>query len=1075
MQHPSPPVNAYGDIILQHDDESSRSNNDDDDVPSPEMEDIDASDISTDHQKGSNSSQNNDQQTMVESSIINDPCTILEHESFNVPTFSDDKDIPQLRIMQLVRKYGAPLKMVGEIAQILKDESKQGRLDVTKLTTHQTGIRRLQKMYNSLPSPIPVTITHERTIQEIKTGADRPSLTFPTFSFLGQFQDLLNDHVFSDLQNLVVDPSNRWDHYKKDSCPHSTEELQDGDWFQSVVQNVHSNPPPPGVKDFIFGIQGYVDKTGTDAYQRRAVEPFVFTLTLFSNKIRNSSKYWRLLALLPASTNQRQKKRYVFGASVRNYHLALKAAFEEFIQLQQKPPMVRVRLGDQFLWVRARLFWINTIADGLANDQLVGRIQNRTTSPRLSRGCHCPQHMADECMHLCKFPTQSAIECLVVAALGPSSESQDWVNFLSSLGTSQARRAADSSLQTRKQIAQSILKQVFGQHVVDLVWFHIDQGPNPRGCFGSTPVDPMHAFEEGIVPNILSVILDPLSDSVKSHLDSIALSIVSSNRWDKEYPRMNFSGGFSSLTQLTADEKVGKMLLLWIIMQTPIGKDIMSKRCSSTFDAQRTAVATRFTGQPIGNSDDSEVTEEEEDDESPSCGNSMKYTGSQTQMAMVVNWLHYHRLQYVVPWMSEMIPYHQELLRKTVYNICSPKGQGGNKQLPDEKFLDRYPVNKDSIPLYCMDNVRMEATQSQQYYKQGKSAEHSLDCSVEELQKLLEMLLAFHATYKYGNAKDKRNFDHTTRLMMSMVKGMIQRGADTKNWSISKFHELLHFHIDHQNFGSQANIDAGKGEHGLKLWAKLPSKNVRARPADIYYMDLAQRIYENRLLELASATLLPRAPPNIPPPNSEDGTDAIVEQQEEVGVKIELSQPLLQLTIEGTTSLRQDVASFLRRQSTIAFPIQIYQEAKYSRDGDYLRTVRASPNYRSTGPWYDWVYVCYEIEDEQVFYPYQVLGCYENTLGQKTAVGRMGQRLKASDSSLLDHWTLEAQMRLVDMETIWQVVFAISIPTCCLPDRTGTREVFVIKDRIQEWPSVFATKEWVKVTKSKKAKRKRHL
>ena len=108
-----------------------------------------------------------------------------------------------------------------------------------------------------------------------------------------------------------------------------------GDWFQSIVREVESSPSPTGEKDFIFGIQGYLDKTGTDAYQRTPVEPFVFTLTLFSNKVRNSSKYWRVLALLPSSVCQKQKKKHVFGASVRNYHIALRAALNEFITLQK--------------------------------------------------------------------------------------------------------------------------------------------------------------------------------------------------------------------------------------------------------------------------------------------------------------------------------------------------------------------------------------------------------------------------------------------------------------------------------------------------------------------------------------------------------------------------------------------------------------------------------------------------------------------------------------------------------------------------------------------------------------------
>ena len=671
---PSPvlPINVWGDVILA--DDSSKSS---DDFPSPGDDDDDVStttpndhDPSTHIDTGGSHPVVAGEGIVMNAPVVNEPVAIHPLESFNVPALCYDQDIPQFRIMQLVRKYGAPLKMVGEFSKILKDEFQSNRLDITSLTTHQTGIRRLQKLYPSLPSPVAVTITHERTVKEINSGVDRPTVTFPVFSFLGQLNDLLNEHVFAEIQNLVVDPTNRWDHYQRHSCPHLTDELQDGEWFQSVVQSIQSNPSTPSsTKDFIFGIQGYVDKTGTDVYQRRAVEPFVFTLTLFSNKIRNSSKYWRVLALLPASTSQKQKKKYVFGASVRNYHVALRAAFEEFVSLQKNPPIVRLRLGDQFLMVRARFFWINTIADGLANDHLVGRIQNRTTSPRLSRGCHCPQQTADDCMYHCKFIRQVSIECLVVAALGPSPDSPQWENYINSLGSNQARKTADGALQIRKRIAKSILREVYGQHVADLVWFHVDQGPNPRGCFGSTPVDPMHAFEEGIVPNILSVILDPLADSVKSNLDALALGIVAGNRWDKDYPRMNFSGGFSSLTLLTADEKVGKMLLLWIIMHTTLGKDIISKRCSPTFDLQRTTAAGRFTGGVSSGSDDLNESEED-DDESTNVGNSSKYMGSPSQVASVDSWLSEFRLQFVIPWIGEMTNYHREQLRKTVFNIC---------------------------------------------------------------------------------------------------------------------------------------------------------------------------------------------------------------------------------------------------------------------------------------------------------------------------------------------------------------------------------------------------------------------
>ena len=101
-------------------------------------------------------------------------------------------------------------------------------------------------MFPSLPAPVSVTTTHEQTPDELSVGAERPCLTFAKFSFIGQLQDLLDDHVFSDMQNLVVDPLNRWDYYEKDSCPHSPDEIQDGNWFQGIVDKVKDNPCSPG-------------------------------------------------------------------------------------------------------------------------------------------------------------------------------------------------------------------------------------------------------------------------------------------------------------------------------------------------------------------------------------------------------------------------------------------------------------------------------------------------------------------------------------------------------------------------------------------------------------------------------------------------------------------------------------------------------------------------------------------------------------------------------------------------------------------------------------------------------------
>ncbi|KAG9298107.1 hypothetical protein G9A89_021683, partial [Geosiphon pyriformis] len=798
--------------------------------------------------------------------------------------------------------------------------------------------------------------------------------------------------------------------------------------------------------NFVFGIQGYVDKTGTDAYQRTAVEPFVFTLTLFTNHIRNSPKYWRVLALLPASLCKKQSKKHTFGASVRNYHIALQHALAEFIDLQKNPPILRLRLGDQCQHVRAHLYWVNTIADGLANEQLIGRIQNRISSPRLSRGCHCPQHLADSIHLSCKFVTQTAIERLTVAALGPSPDNdQHWKEYLGSLESNKEQKAAESALKTRKKMAQGILKNVFGQHVVDLVWFHVDQGPNPRGCFGSTPVDPMHAFEEGIVPNIMSVIIDPMPDSAKASLDALALDIVSCNRWDSEYPRMNFSGGFSSLTQLTADEKIGKMMLLWIIMQTPLGMDIMNKRCNPSFDVQRAASAARFSSSTLDENNNEKYDETESDEASIVGTNTRAYTGTPVQQEIVQNSLKEHGLIFVIPWIKHMHTFHQEILQRTVFQIKTTKGKGHKHVLPTSNFLDRHVVASANDNLYYDEGVHVIRTELEQ---DKSEAQYSLDCTSEQLKTLLEMLLTFHATYKYGHSSERSCFDKNVRMIMGLIKQWVKRGKGTKNWLISKFHDLLHMPVDTKNFGSLANVDASKGEHGLKTWAKLPSKTVRTRDANLYYRDMATRIYENRLLELAMNTTVPRKALTSSTHNGDNDS-----------VTIELLGPRVQLVLEGPSQLQPELTAFLRSKLHLPFPLELFQEAKYSQNGHAPIVIRGTHNYRNSGPWHDCVLVAYEGNDgnNKNEFPYQVYGFFEDKRnGKKFAVGKMGQT-KKTNSRLLDEWTYEKHYRIVDLETTSQAIFALTIPACCYKTGGGKQsyQMYVLKDRITEWPSIF--------------------
>lgn len=154
---------------------------------------------------------------------------------------------------------------------------------------------------------------------------------------------------------------------------------------------------------------------------------------------------------------------------------------------------------------------------------------------------------------------------------------------------------------------------------------------------------------------------------------------------------------------------------------------------------------------------------------------------------------------------------------------------------------------------------------------------------------------------------------------------------------------------------------------------------------------------------------------------------------------------------------------WLEAQPYVIVPVQLYQEATYVTP-NLRKTLRASPNYRSTGPWYDWVLVQYEINaDERALYPFQVCGLFTNQLGEQVAVGKMGIQPLTQASELLQKWSMEDHYWLVDLHTIHELVFAIMIPKNCYLDgqrRVHRDQVFIMKDRIGEWPQIFNSTAW---------------
>ena len=142
----------------------------------------------------------------------------------------------------------------------------------------------------------------------------------------------------------------------------------------------------------------------------------MFTVTLLNEPARRKPHLWKCLGFLPIP----DKEKNTNGRHLRHYHAALDTLLDSLVKYQTHPPVVRIRLGEEYRYCRARIWVVNFIADGLANEALTGRKQSRGESTRrLCCACLTPSEISSSVNHKCKFLTQYGMEKLTIAALGP--------------------------------------------------------------------------------------------------------------------------------------------------------------------------------------------------------------------------------------------------------------------------------------------------------------------------------------------------------------------------------------------------------------------------------------------------------------------------------------------------------------------------------------------------------------------------------------------------------------------------------------------------------------------------------
>jgi hypothetical protein len=280
---------------------------------------------------------------------------------------------------------------------------------------------------------------------------------------------------------------------------------------------------------------------------------------------------------------------------------------------------------------------------------------------------------------------QYPVERLSMAALGPchtdnNDNYSNWIRFRESQTTPAMQHKCKMAGRRRERLAKTILWKALGTHAADNAFHHVDFGANPGSIYAATPTDTMHALDEGLIKYVVTLCFNPMSDGMKTTIDNLVEKVLSVRSGERKgYPRINFTRGYTRLTMLSANENIGVLLALAILLQLPEGKALIADRFDPDFDKRRKQQGARFKGvrqeeeddySDDEDADDTSVGEEDNPATVATAPRSAKqpFTGSTAQVGFVREVLDRHDLSFVHSLIQPILPSrHRQMVNKLVW------------------------------------------------------------------------------------------------------------------------------------------------------------------------------------------------------------------------------------------------------------------------------------------------------------------------------------------------------------------------------------------------------------------------
>ena len=704
------------------------------------------------------------------------------------------------RLADLLDFANTPLYVLDEVVKIVQEEARNG-LDFSSAAIHsrQTFFIEMEKRFN-IPEPITTVVGLEGVIlpsDPLYSRQKKHTASVTHYDFKNQMADLMgSDDTFGNLLNLPRDitPDNVWSCLPTRADTY-VDDVLSASWYRdtySYIAGIAGDEP-----FYIYPVIMYVDKTGTDAYQRYGLEPLIFTTAALNRSARNKPSAWRALGFIPdlqisskASKTKDSATHSGVGRPTRNYHTVLRTILSSFQRCQGiiTPVYGHVRIGDQTSYRRLFFPLAYVIGDALSGDRLCGRTGGYTNVARISRSCLCSFAQADDPDHVCRFSVSTKF----------ISASLFLLRAFGLLATDDADHDPPHTKKTAKQKreqysrARAYLKSR-SHHAHINAFFDIWFGLNQLGINGATPCDLMHIFLLGIVPTLLKTYFSGFTAGELAELDTLIDEMHSSLKNSEKYsfPRCSFKKGVTNLALLTADEWIGVVFTVTLVAVSCRGRALFER----VTVRQHPAYKDEHDGESVHNV--VVRTSAESDADSDSLDDDDSFLSSSSAN-----------------------------IRVTERDVESEAGDCDVDDQPDQ-----YGIGDVNAPVL----------------------------TPTQLVHILEMLLCFHAWYKSEtpyNAlcpNEKARMKQAVRQLLSTIKTYVPR-LIRNGWKLQKFHEMLHVVRDIGMWGSPKNWDASRGEYMLIHFAKRSSKNAQKRD-ETFVQQVNKRLWEKMMVAKVTTSL----------------------------------------------------------------------------------------------------------------------------------------------------------------------------------------------------------------------------